>query len=146
MKIKSDFVTNSSSTSYIVAISENLTFTKQEILATDAYQNYRTDEEDQSAKEYIDACQKGLRELKKGEGIYAYDFDSDIGPPQMAFYSIVELLDNKELVLLSFESGSDDGKILSLDKEKIINTCLALSDDILKDTGLKDIFKRKVKK
>lgn len=146
MKIKSDFVTNSSSTSYIVAVSKNLTFTKQEILETDSYVNYTKYEDEPIAEDYVKSCKRGLAELKKGEGVYSYDFDSAVGPPTMAYYSVVELLGQKELILLSFESSADDGKILSLDKEKIMNAFLVLSDDILKDTGLKDIVKGKVKK
>ena len=146
MKIKSDFVTNSSSTSYIVAVSENLNFTKQEILETDSYEDYMIHDEEPIVEDFINACRKGLEELKKDEALYAYDFDSEIHNPQMAFFSIVEILHNKELVLLKFESQSDDGKILSLKKDELMTACLALSDDILKDTGLKDIFKRKVKK
>lgn len=145
MKLKSDFVTNSSSTSYIVAIAKNVTFTKQEILETNQYQNYVTYEEEATAEEYVNTCLKGLKELKNEKPLYAYGFETDIGEPYEAFYSIIELLNDKELILLGFESDSDDGKILSLDKEKIMKAFLALSDDILSDTCLKDIVKGKVK-
>ncbi len=124
MKIKSDFVTNSSSTSYVVYIPEGTSFERLSIsdrLKFRVYELIEQTDGDEVVKTE-DEIKAGMNELKKvyndfvKNGNY-YDYDN------YTKYTILEeLLGENKLVILSMDTCSDGGSITLLkgrDMDKI---------------------------
>lgn len=117
MKIKSDFVTNSSSTSYLVFIPDNFDY---EIVnrVIDASHTIQKDIEElnewteRKGKDCKKEIEDAFKDLVNGKSVYHYDCDS--------FYTIHEILHELGLVVSVKElSGSQDGHIINLNSKDI---------------------------
>lgn len=98
MKIRTGFVSNSSSSSYVVFIPDDFDL------------DYSLYEEDDDTN--VDTLKSMVKDLKNGQGIFQQDGYSE-------YYIIQEELRDKDLVVTSIETGPDDGYIDVITKEQI---------------------------
>ena len=120
MKIKSDFVTNSSSTSYLVCLPDNFDITK--------FLHIIDPENSWWFEEYLDASEEVKKEimeklkerliklnekLLKHTNIYEYDSEYD------AYHVFIKLLEELDLIIDSWDTSSDNGMICGVDLEKV---------------------------
>lgn len=110
MKIRLDYVTNSSATGYIVCVPRHYKPTDDEIkkALSGSYNDYEEDQED----EIILGVNQMIEEIHRGVEVWQYETDGEI------FYTLTALLDQFQLG--AFEIHSDgDGMILPITPQKI---------------------------
>lgn len=103
MKIKSDFVTNSSSTSYIFLIPDTLYITLEQV------QKYLDDnewDEDHNAEDVYENCLLVIKELQAGNSVWQEEH------PNPAYHCIVEHLEEHDLCMGTIDT-SDGASIIS---------------------------------
>ncbi len=100
MKIKTDFVTNSSSTCYIVIIPPNFETTKEEL---EKSLDWQLDDEDEEGEEsyLLESAKDGIEALQKGHNIDREDIN------ETSFYALKYLLIKKGLVIGQIETGEN---------------------------------------
>ena len=106
MKIRNGFVSNSSSSSFVVLLPENFIKTIDFDKITDGEEDFPLHE----FKILLNDC------IRSG-GMYKekiYDYDSD----DRDFYNILNNL-FEPYIIASIDSSSDDGQIIIVDREKI---------------------------
>jgi len=113
MKIKMDFVTNSSSTSYIVFIPKD--FVIEEKHFTPNIQLYDGGdlmaEADDDVDKVLDALNVSLDQLKTTGTLWAdYEEDTEFSC-RLLFYAISAIVEEQGFQLEVFDSASEDGKI-----------------------------------
>lgn len=112
MKIKTDFVTNSSSTSYIVFIPKDFVIEKKHItqgmLMYDFGELIKGVQDDWDKA--ITILNNGLDILKSGETLWA-DWEEIEDCNRASFYTLQQIFGDAGFQLESYESGSEDGKI-----------------------------------
>lgn len=116
MKRKADFVTNSSSTSYIVCVSDKYTITKNDI------ENHIWDYEIQYEGDYIEdfhdsdefigitieKLNKMLHSLRMGQELNTYDNDYEL------WRLLADLLNDTNFVVAAIDSSPDDNRIIGI--------------------------------
>lgn len=128
MKIKSDYVTNSSSTSYVVFIPDGFSPTEEQF--TEAYKeaqqwyDYDLDEEMILEKEVYEC----LELLKEGDSIYSFCGD---GIPQFLYYLILELCTKQDFVIASMEVSCEGHNVIYGVKEEAIEKIMVNNIDLL---------------
>lgn len=98
MKIRNGFVSNSSSSSYVVFIPDNFNLD---------YTIYEDNDEID-----VDILKDMVTELKSGHGLYSQDDYSE-------YSEIVDALRDRDLVVLEIQAGPDDGSIEVISQKKI---------------------------
>jgi len=133
MKIKSDFVTNSSSVTYIIAIPDNFTITLMDIdklLNSKDLDFYDCDGTPEGIENLLEDVLEKLNELKKGETVYQEDFKH-----REAFNVVRECLQKNDLGIKGIEtSGDGDYKIIPINEAMIIKIIQKMS--IYKDEDI----------
>jgi len=108
MKIKTDFVTNSSSASFIVFIPSNYKIEKNKIIKTEQYKDYIHDEEPSSDEinKLIDEIKKDINLLKDGKEIM-------LGPYGYELLFIRELLKSDNLIFKIIDVDGEGATTIS---------------------------------
>ena len=101
MKIRNGFVSNSSSSSYVVFIPDNFSVDCKKFA-----EDYDYDELD------VDVLEDMVTELKNGSGLYSQDNYSE-------YEAIVDVLREKDLIVLAIDGGPDDGSVETISQKKI---------------------------
>ena len=129
MKIKTDFITNSSTTVQIVHVPNKLTISKEDVKRLDDYKELPLDELYDKVTEILDEL--------KGSGSYS-PWDHVGG----AFYVITQYLDEKGLSLKSMDVGGSEGTyIVNISERDIQNLIATVASSEL--TSLFDELKTK---
>ena len=147
MKIKSDFVTNSSSSCYIVFIPPNLVLEEREVMSSQGYKEWdKWDrEESEGIENFIDALNTGLDMLKKGESVWRDELHT-------GFFGLTSILEARGLQLISVDMSGGDGsdqivpitaehieKVLPFMSEKLLEKVLVSDGVELKKKGDEDV-------
>lgn len=114
MKIKTDFITNSSSTAFIVCLPDDWYPTEEEI--KQAYETYSHHEE--IGLDFEDRLRKAVDDLRNGSMIYIGD-DYDL------YYALITCLNDGHIVY-SYDSGaSEGGYVENIRKETLLRVLSA---------------------
>lgn len=106
MKIKLDFITNSSSTAYVVMIPDNFNVVESlaKILNTNSYQDDLYEYCDDDEPKFIEQISENISNLINGEDLWGYDTP--------CFSTTQEILEKEDLIIASVDISSDgDGQI-----------------------------------
>lgn len=130
MKIKTDFVTNSSSVAYIVMLPNNFSPNENEIRKEYDYRDVHDD-----CGEFVPTFERAVEEvhecidiLKKGENIWNYGHD---GVNPTVFYVVMEICDTHDFILTSIDISCEGNNIIQGVTEGTIERIVTDNIDIL---------------
>lgn len=127
MKIKCDFITNSSSVAYVVMIPNNFYINENEIK-----EKYESSELYEASPPKLEKAIKEIREcigiLKEGENLWHYGVD---GVNQTVFYMVTDICNNHDFVISSIDISSEGNNIIQGVKEEVIENMVINNIDIM---------------
>lgn len=124
MRIKNDFVTNSSSTAYVVFIPDNFQLDPEEaekLFYIEYVEDYENEEYERKAlKEELPEL---IEELKEGKDLWCYGTE---GTDPNLYYTIIHICEKNGFILSSSEMGGEgNNTIFGVDQNKIENILMA---------------------
>jgi hypothetical protein len=127
VKIKSDFVTNSSSTAYVVFVPKGMEFTEEELLKYIEFDHW--DEiQPEEIKDISYSAKLGLDHLSRGGQVY----EEDMG--YAAYRFTLNFIETNGLILRSIDTGgSGEGMMAGTSVDRIEKAFMALNRDKIKE-------------
>jgi len=107
MKIRSGFVSNSSSSSFVVSVPKDFVVTKDMISEqgmVELWENELIDEEDIVSQRALDYLQSQVDILKSGSTLYAGYRGCD------AFWAVQNLLEEQDMIVMTLDGPGGDGE------------------------------------
>ena len=133
MKIKSDLVTNSSSTAYVVFIPENFEITDEEIKNV-IIESYEEDFDPNDFESVKKSLLNELKDLKNGHDVFYDEWDK-----YNMFEPLSRIFEDKNLVIAVIDVPSESGSIVGVTSSKISEILL----DNIETKNLLNIKKEK---
>lgn len=123
MKIKSDFVTNSSSTGYVVFIPDNFKIKESEIEEYGNKMYVHDDDKREGVKKQLHSeIPDAIETLKQGDYLWTY---GDEGINHYVYYAVLDICSNHGFVVSSSEFGGEgNNSIFGIKQEHIMNILL----------------------
>jgi len=129
MKIKIDFITNSSSSAFVVIIPNNFYTNEEEIKELYDYENDMYDSyEEAKADEAFDELHDCIEDLKDGDNIWCYNGE---GVNSTLYNILLELCSDHNFILASLNMNGEGNNIIQGVKEEKIEEMLINNIDIL---------------
>jgi len=119
MKIKVDFITNSSSTAYVVFVPNNFKVTRNQ--AHKSYKNeYYSDTSDKAFNDEIFCdIEDSIEELKEGQHLWSY---GDEGTPGPIYYAVLDICNINGFIVSDSEMGGEgNNSIFGIKEEQIVD-------------------------
>ena len=127
MKIKYDFVTNSSSVAYVVMVPNNFYLNENEI-REEYKENELYEKNPPTVEDVIKELSECIEILKEGDNIWHYGQD---GVNQTVFYMLGNLCQNHDFSIASIDISSEGNNIIQGVKEEVIENVITSNIDIM---------------
>ena len=127
MKIKYDFITNSSSVAYVVMVPNNFYINENEI-REEYKENELSEENPPTVEDVIKELSECIEILKEGDNIWHYGQD---GVNQTVFYMLGNLCQNHDFSITSIDISSEGNNIIQGVKEEVIENVITSNIDIM---------------
>ena len=118
MKIKIDFVTNSSSTAYVVFIPNSFKVTREK--AEEMFDaEYYAGRDEAFTDDILHDIEQSIELLKMGDYLWSY---GDEGTPPAVYYAVLSICNDNGLVVSSSEMGGEgNNSIFGIKEEQVVD-------------------------